>query len=94
MSNDQAAGKHTIASADGSARWKDPRHQSGARNRSPATMALGCPDGLDGSHVGSPRRGGEGREMVHQTWTNQFFVEQGLFNLKTAHALAVQSSRR
>jgi len=30
----------------------------------------------------------------HQRWPNAFFVEQGLLSLKTAHASAVQSSRR
>ena len=39
-------------------------------------------------------RRGRGRGMDHHRWPNQFFVKQGLFNLTTAHALAVQSSRR
>lgn len=37
---------------------------------------------------------GRGRGRDHQRWPNEFFVRQGLFSLKTAHALAVQSSRR
>ncbi|MCX7417986.1 MAG: hypothetical protein NT013_00405, partial [Planctomycetia bacterium] len=32
--------------------------------------------------------------LDHHRWPNKFFVKQGLFNLTTAHALAVQSSRR
>ena len=39
-------------------------------------------------------RSGRGRGLDHQRWPNKFFVKQGLFNLTTAHALAVQSSRR
>ncbi len=39
-------------------------------------------------------RRGRGRGSDHQTWTIRFFVGQGLFHLKTAHVLAVQSSRR
>ena len=39
-------------------------------------------------------RRGRGRGRDHQRWPNQFFVKHGLFSLKTAHALAVQSSRR
>ena len=39
-------------------------------------------------------RRGRGRGSDHQTWTNRYFVEHGLFILKTAHASAVQSSRR
>lgn len=37
---------------------------------------------------------GRGRGKDHQRWPNAFFVSQGLFSLKTAHELAVQSSRR
>jgi RNA-directed DNA polymerase len=37
---------------------------------------------------------GRGRGADHQRWPNAFFVEHGLFRLKTAHALACQSSRR
>ena len=37
---------------------------------------------------------GRGRGSDHQKWTILFFVKHGLFNLKNAHALAVQSSRR
>lgn len=37
---------------------------------------------------------GPSRGRDHQRWPNAFFVEQGLFNLQTAHAAAVQSSRR
>lgn len=42
------------------------------------------------------RRGlrGRGRGADHHRWPNAFFAERGLFSLKTAHALAVQSSRR
>jgi len=39
-------------------------------------------------------RRGRGRGADHQRWSNRFFAEQGLFSLVTAHALAVQSSRR
>jgi len=39
-------------------------------------------------------RKGRGRGLDHQRWTNAYFVEQGLVSLVTAHALAVQSSRR
>ena len=39
-------------------------------------------------------RRGRGRGLDHHRWPNKFFVKQGLFNLTTAHALAVQSSRR
>ena len=39
-------------------------------------------------------REGRGRGSDHQRWPNHFFVRQGLFRLETAHALAVQSSRR
>jgi RNA-directed DNA polymerase len=37
---------------------------------------------------------GRGRGADHHRWPNAFFAEQGLFSLKTAHALACQSSRR
>ena len=40
------------------------------------------------------RKRGRGRGKDHQLWPNHFFASQGLFSLKTAHALAVQSSRR
>ena len=42
------------------------------------------------------RRGAKGiaRGADHQRWTNAFFAEHGLFSLRTAHALACQSSRR
>jgi len=42
------------------------------------------------------RRGGKGRGRGrdHQRWPNAYFVERGLFTLTTAHALAIQSSRR
>jgi RNA-directed DNA polymerase len=39
-------------------------------------------------------RRGRGRGRDHQRWPNRFFAEQGLFSLATAHALAVQPSRR
>jgi len=39
-------------------------------------------------------RPGRGRGADHQRWPNAFFAEQGLYSLKTAHALARQSSRR
>ena len=37
---------------------------------------------------------GRGRGSDHQRWPNKFFAEQGLYSLKTAHALARQSSSR
>jgi RNA-directed DNA polymerase len=37
---------------------------------------------------------GRGRGADHQRWPNDFFAENGLFNLLTAHAEACQSSRR
>jgi RNA-directed DNA polymerase len=37
---------------------------------------------------------GRGRGNDHQRWPNAFFAEQGLYSLKTAHALACQSSSR
>jgi RNA-directed DNA polymerase len=37
---------------------------------------------------------GRGRGSDHQRWPNKFFAMQGLYSLKTAHALACQSSRR
>lgn len=42
------------------------------------------------------RAGGRGiaRGRDHHRWPNDFFVRQGLYSLVTAHALAVQSSRR
>jgi RNA-directed DNA polymerase len=40
------------------------------------------------------RKRGRGRGTDHQRWTNAYFAEQGLFSLQTAHAQAVQSSRR
>jgi RNA-directed DNA polymerase len=39
-------------------------------------------------------RRGRGRGRDHQRWPNAFFVEQGLWSLRTAHDLAVQSCRR
>jgi RNA-directed DNA polymerase len=39
-------------------------------------------------------RRGRGRGRDHQRWTNAFFAEHGLYSLKTAHALACQSSSR
>jgi RNA-directed DNA polymerase len=39
-------------------------------------------------------RRGRGRGKDHQRWPNAFFARHGLFSLETAHALAVQSSRR
>jgi RNA-directed DNA polymerase len=39
-------------------------------------------------------RRGRGRGKDHQRWPKCFFAEQGLFSLATAHAAAVQSSRR
>lgn len=39
-------------------------------------------------------RKGRGRGRDHNRWPNRYFVEQGLFSLKTAHASAVQSSQR
>jgi len=39
-------------------------------------------------------RRGRGRGSDHQRWRNAFFAEHGLFSLKTAHALACQSSTR
>jgi RNA-directed DNA polymerase len=40
------------------------------------------------------RKRGRGRGRDHQRWPNAFFAEHGLFSLQTAHAQAVQSSRR
>jgi RNA-directed DNA polymerase len=37
---------------------------------------------------------GRGRGVDHHRWPNAYFAELGLFSLKTAHALVVQSSRR
>ena len=37
---------------------------------------------------------GRGRGNDNHRWPNRYFAEQGLFNLKTAHALACQSSSR
>lgn len=37
---------------------------------------------------------GRGRGADHQRWPNAFFSKHGLFSLKAAHDLAVQSSRR
>jgi RNA-directed DNA polymerase len=37
---------------------------------------------------------GRGRGADHQRWPNAYFAEQGLYSLKTAHALACQSSPR
>ena len=37
---------------------------------------------------------GRGRGADHHRWPNAFFAKHGLFSLKTAHALACQSSRR
>ena len=37
---------------------------------------------------------GHGRGADRHRWPNAFFADQGLFNLKTAHALASQSSSR
>jgi RNA-directed DNA polymerase len=39
-------------------------------------------------------RRGRGRGSDHQRWPNAYFAELGLFSLKAAHALVVQSSRR
>jgi RNA-directed DNA polymerase len=39
-------------------------------------------------------RRGRGNGSDHQRWPNSYFVEQGLFSLRTAHASAAQSSRR
>jgi len=39
-------------------------------------------------------RRGKGRGLDHYRWPNAFFAQQGLFTLMTAHAMAVQSSRR
>lgn len=39
-------------------------------------------------------RRGRGRGADHQRWPNSYFAERGLFSLKAAHALAVQSSGR
>jgi RNA-directed DNA polymerase len=40
------------------------------------------------------KRRGRGRGWDHQRWPNRFFAEHGLYSLVTAHASAVQSSRR
>ncbi|NBT36106.1 MAG: group II intron reverse transcriptase/maturase [Betaproteobacteria bacterium] len=40
------------------------------------------------------KRKGTGRGLDHQRWPNRFFAEHGLFSLATAHAAAVQPSRR
>ncbi len=40
----------------------------------------------------TPGGKGRGRGSDHQRWPNAYFAEQGLFNLKAAHALARQSS--
>lgn len=40
------------------------------------------------------KRNGQGRGLDHQRWPNRFFAEHELFSLATAHAAAVQSSRR
>ena len=40
------------------------------------------------------KRRGRGRGLDHQRWPNRYFAERGLFSLATAHATAVQSSRR
>ncbi len=37
---------------------------------------------------------GRGRGLDHHRWPNDYFAKLGLFSLKTAHDLAVQSSRR
>jgi RNA-directed DNA polymerase len=37
---------------------------------------------------------GRGRGSDHQRWPNKFFATQGLYSLKTAHAMACQSSMR
>jgi len=39
-------------------------------------------------------RRGRGRGADQQRWPNRYFAEQGLFSLATAHASAVQSSKR
>jgi len=39
-------------------------------------------------------RTGRGRGRDHHRWPNAFFAEHGLYSLKTAHALACQSSSR
>jgi RNA-directed DNA polymerase len=40
------------------------------------------------------RKKGRGRGSDHQRWPNAFFARHGLYSLKTAHALACQSSLR
>lgn len=42
------------------------------------------------------RRGGRGRGRGadHQRWTNAYFAKLGLFSMRAAHALAIQSARR
>jgi RNA-directed DNA polymerase len=40
------------------------------------------------------KRCGRGRGSDHQRWPNAFFAEHGLYSLKTAHAMACQSSSR
>jgi RNA-directed DNA polymerase len=37
---------------------------------------------------------GRGRGSDHQRWPNKFFAKHGLYSLKTAHAMACQSSSR
>jgi RNA-directed DNA polymerase len=37
---------------------------------------------------------GRGRGIDHYLWPNAFFAKQGLYSLKTAHAMARQSSLR
>jgi RNA-directed DNA polymerase len=39
-------------------------------------------------------RSGRGRGADHHRWPNAYFIEQGLFNLTTAHVLVSQSSQR
>jgi RNA-directed DNA polymerase len=39
-------------------------------------------------------RRGRGRGSDHQRWPNDYFAQHGLYSLVTAHAAAVQSSRR
>jgi RNA-directed DNA polymerase len=40
------------------------------------------------------KKRGRGRGSDHQRWPNAFFADQGLYSLKTAHALACQPSSR
>jgi RNA-directed DNA polymerase len=40
------------------------------------------------------KKRGRGRGSDHQRWPNAYFAKQGLYSLKTAHALVCQSSMR